>query len=195
MIIDKKAISDLLPKRLRSYYSEIPFNPETEEYLFTKKFYECSAETGRWKSGFHTVPAGSTIKNIYRSRYTGGVICAPDYSQMEVRAMAASAKEETLLNAFKNGEDPHKRTAAAVYKKDISEVTDDERKFAKAVTFAILYGGSTESIANNQMHGDMAGATKLVNGFYSGYPKLKLFIDAMHSLWKQSRCNFCRYRI
>jgi len=182
-VVDKNAISDLLPKRIRKYNDVGTFNPETEDMLLSVDFGICTAETGRWRSGIHTIPAGSTIKNIYTSRYTGGIICSPDYSQMEVRALAAIARETTMLEAFMNNEDIHKKTAMAVYQKRKEDITSAERGFSKAVTFAILYGSSVKSVAEDIMGGDVQRAQELFDKYYLGYPKLKTWIDTMHKLW------------
>lgn len=80
-IVDKDKISRLLPRRNRWYYDNLehPFDPNTEDTIMTMPWHVCTADTGRWKSGMHTIPTGSSIKNIYTSRYKGGVIMAPDY--------------------------------------------------------------------------------------------------------------------
>ena len=184
-VVKKSEIDSLLPLRQRSYYESNGEYSEDEELLMSTEFAVCMAETGRWKSGFHTVPAGSTIKNIYTSRYKGGVICAPDYSQMEVRAVAASAKEDVMLNVFKNNEDIHLKTASSVYKKPVENVTDAERKFSKTVTFAIIYGANEKTISKS-MGDDLAAAKELLDNFYEGYPKLKEWIDTMHKLWEKT---------
>jgi hypothetical protein len=186
-VVDKNTVSDLLPRRLRAYYDEeIPYDPESEELLLSMEFGVCTAETGRWRSGIHTIPAGSTIKNIYRSRYKGGVISAPDYSQMEVRAIAAAAQEDAMLEAFRSGADIHLRTAAAVWKKRPEDIVPAERRFSKMVTFAVLYGADEKNIADNFMNGDRVASKELLDNFYAGYPKLKTWVDTMHELWKQT---------
>jgi DNA polymerase I-like protein with 3'-5' exonuclease and polymerase domains len=186
-VVDKNKVSSLLPVRLRKYNdTDGIYDKATEELIISMSFNICGAETGRWRSGMHTIPAGSTIKNIYRSRYKGGVICAPDYSQMEVRAIAASAKEKIMLDVFKNGEDIHLKTASKVWKKDEKEITDAERRFSKSVTFAVLYGANEKNIADNFMMGDYNAAKEVMDGFYQGYPRLKVWVDAMHALFKQT---------
>ena len=119
-VVDKDQVGKLLPKRKRDYYADldydnpdkfIPFNKDTEDTIMTLPWNVCTADTGRWKSAMHTIPTGSSIKNIYTSRYKGGVIMAPDYSQMEVRAIACSADEDSMLEAFRNNADIHRMNA------------------------------------------------------------------------------------
>lgn len=88
-------------------------------------------------SGFHTIPSTSSIKNIYTSRYKGGVIFAPDYSQNEVRAIAAVSHCEPMLKAFREGADIHRQNAAAIWKKKPEDVTSVERRYAKMSTFCM----------------------------------------------------------
>lgn len=87
-VVDKDQVGKLLPKRKRDYYETldydnpdkfVPFNKDTEDTIMTLPWNVCTADTGRWKSAMHTIPTGSSIKNIYTSRYKGGVIMAPDY--------------------------------------------------------------------------------------------------------------------
>ena len=84
----------------------------------------------------------------------GNVLVNADYSQIELRILAHLSGDETLINAFKNNEDIHARTAAEVFGKEIGEVTSSERSQAKAVNFGIVYGisdfGLSKSIGSTR---------------------------------------------
>lgn len=186
-VVTRESLTDTLPIRIRNYYDEpYVYDKEKEELLLSVDFSICTAETGRWKSGLHTIPAVSSVKNIYRSRFKGGIICSPDYSQMEVRAIATIAGEEAMLDVFRNGGDIHTRTASVVYKKAEQDVSTAERKASKGVTFALLYGSSDRSIADDVMGGDYNKAKQFLEDFYNGYRKIKTWIDAMHEIWKRT---------
>ena len=99
---------------------EIQYNDVSDEKEIVNKIpiYQSSfmvdmADTGRWKSGMHCLPAGDTIKQLYTSRFNGGIIAMPDCSQAEVRMLAAVCQDENLLKAFRQeGMDIHKYVAS-----------------------------------------------------------------------------------
>lgn len=118
--------------RKRHYYDDnCRIDKATEDYIVASNFKVCTAETGRWQSGFHTIPFGSPVKKYYSSRYKGGTIFMPDYSQNEVRALAAASKCKPMIDAFLAGADIHRRNAAAIFGRPENEILDVERRFAK----------------------------------------------------------------
>jgi hypothetical protein len=84
----------------------------------------------------HTAPAHSDIRRLFVSRWKhqGGLILSSDYSQLELRILACLAEDEDFRQAFRDGKDIHREVAARVFKKDYSEVTDPQRRYAKCVT-------------------------------------------------------------
>lgn len=149
-----------------------------EDYLLMAKWSPNSADTGRWRSAQHTVPWGSQVKKYYTSRFVGGTTCCPDYSQMEVRTLAAISKDKNMLDLFYSGKDFHTETAKKVYRKD--EVTTAERRFSKTATFSLLYGAMEESFARNYCKGDLDYAKMVYGGFFEAYPDVKRWIDERH---------------
>lgn len=122
---------------------------DDEAYLLAAKWSPNTAETGRWRSAQHTVPWGSQVKKYYTSRFVGGTTLCPDYSQMEVRTLAAISKDENMLELFHSGKDFHTETAKKIYRKD--EVTTAERRFSKTAcvlgtTRVALLDGTTPMI-------------------------------------------------
>ena len=142
--------------------------------------HNCTAATLRWRGGVHTLPAGPMVKGIYTSRYKGGVIAAPDYSQQEIRTISGLANCQSLLEAYRNGEDVHMKTAMSVFKKPAEEITKNERRFCKSATFAILYGSTVPGLAN-LMSVPIEQAQQMMDGFFNAYPELKVWMDARHS--------------
>lgn len=156
--------------------------------IYQSSFFVDFADTGRWTSGFHTVPAGKSIKRIYTSRFDGGMIAMPDCSQAEVRVLAAVSGDENLLNAFQQqGMDIHKFVASRVFHDgDMSLVTSRERKVAKGAVFGLLYGESEKSFADSFFHGDISEAKKVYDYFYTSFPKIKDYVEDSHNMFKQT---------
>lgn len=177
VVVDKEALQSGNPRVLR----EGPYTPEIsrdKDYLLAAKWSPNTAETGRWRSGFHTIPWGSQVKKYYTSRYLGGTMLAPDYSQMEVRALAAISRDENMLELFRSGKDFHTETAKKIYRKE--EVTTAERRFSKTATFSLLYGAMEDSFAKNYCNGDMDYAHMVYGGFFEAYPRVKEWVDERH---------------
>lgn len=130
--------------------------------------------------GHHTIPGDATIKNVYRSRYKGGVIFAPDYSQAEIRMIAGLSNCKTMIDAFINGLDIHKFNAGKIFQVPIEEVTSAQRRYAKMFSFSILYGSTPEGAANDYLNGDVALAKSIFEDFYRAFPEIKDFIAEMH---------------
>ena len=105
-----------------------------------------------------------------------------DYSQIELRVAAAITEEPKMIEAYRNGIDLHRLTAALVMEKDPSAVTKDDRQLAKAVNFGLLYGQSARGLvgyAKNVYGVEMteARSREIRDRFFSAYPKLKAWQD------------------
>lgn len=168
---------ELLTKRTRLYTPDIS---EDEAYLMQASYNVCGAETLRWRTGIHTIPSGSDIKNIYTSRYKGGCIFAPDYSQMEIRCIAGASKCTPMLEAFKNGADIHMQNAVKIFRKPAEEILPAERRYSKMASFMILYGGDYKNFAEEYLDGDLKLGKYIYDSFYEAYPEIKTWIDERH---------------
>jgi len=142
------------------------------------------ADTGRWTSGWHNIPAGECIKSIYTSRFKGGCIAMPDGSQMEIRALAAESQDENLFKAFNDGLDIHRYFASKIYKIPYDEVTSRQRSTAKGAVFGLIYGMTERSFAQSYTNGNLSDAKEIYNAMYESFPKIKTYIDNAH---KQAR--------
>ena len=115
----------------------------------------------------------------YHNFFTGhGVLT--HQSQQEIRTISGLANCQSLLDAYRNGEDVHMKTAMSVFKKPKEEITKNERRFCKSATFAILYGSTVAGLAN-LMSVPMEQAQQMMDGFFGAYPELKVWMDARHS--------------
>ena len=151
-----------------------------EALLEQTNFGVGTAETGRWRSAYHVLPSGSSVKKLYTSRFKGGTILQPDFSANELRCVASAAQEENMLQAFREGKDIHKSNASKIYRVPEEEVTSFQRRFAKTLSFMTLYGGGAYSMADEYFGGDVARAQEQLDSFFSAFPGLKTWIDARH---------------
>lgn len=101
-----------------------------------------------------------------------------DYSQIELRILAAMSGDEKLIAAYKNSEDIHRATASAVFKVPLSEVTKDLRSKAKAVNFGIVYGISSFGLGEG-LNISRKEAEQYITSYFETYPGVKSFLDAL----------------
>ena len=137
--------------------------------------------TGRLGSGFHTLPHSSDIKLMYSSRHReqGGLICSADFSQLELRILAALAKEYKMIDAFIAGVDIHAKTASEIFHVPIDQVTDDQRQVGKVTNFSIIYGKTAETLKDD-LHCTKERAQEVIDNLLVGYDKVSNWIMARY---------------
>ena len=99
------------------------------------------------------------------------------FSQMELTCIAYYSQDENMINAFKEGKDMHRFTAAMAFNKPYDEVTSEERRSAKGINFGIVYQQGLATLAMNTTGGDIEAAQKLMDQFYGAFPKIKVWMD------------------
>ena len=185
---DHKIVADILLyrqyKKLQSTYVDaLPgeINPKTGRIHTI--YAQAVAATGRLSSNnpnLQNIPIrtqrGQEVRKAFIPRNEEYVLLAADYSQIELRIIAALSEEETMIEAFKNGEDIHASTASKVFKVPITEVTREQRSNAKTVNFGIIYGVSAFGLSN-QTSLDRKEAKALIDAYYETYPKLRSYIS------------------
>jgi DNA polymerase-1 len=172
-------------KKLQSTYVDaLPneINPKTGR--IHTEYAQAVAATGRLSSNnpnLQNIPIrterGREVRKAFIPRNEDYVLLAADYSQIELRIIAALSEEETMMNAFKNGEDIHASTAAKVFNIPINEVTREQRSNAKTVNFGIIYGVSAFGLSN-QTNLTRSEAKELIDTYYETYPKLKAYMSS-----------------
>ena len=186
---DHQIIRDVLEfrqyKKLQSTYVDaLPneINPKTNRIHTV--YAQAVAATGRLSSNnpnLQNIPIrterGREVRKAFVPRDENYVLLAADYSQIELRIIAALSEEETMMNAFKNGEDIHASTAARVFNVPLEEVTREQRSNAKTVNFGIIYGVSAFGLSN-QTNLTRSEAKELIDTYYETYPKLKAYMAA-----------------
>jgi DNA polymerase-1 len=119
---------------------------------------------------------GREVRKAFIPRNEDYVLLAADYSQIELRIIAALSQEQTMIQAFKDGEDIHASTAAKVFNVPLEEVTREQRGNAKTVNFGIIYGVSAFGLSN-QTDLSRSEAKELIETYYETYPKLRSYMS------------------
>lgn len=118
---------------------------------------------------------GKQIRKVFYPK-AGYTYVDADYSQIELRVLAHMSDDENLKKAYNEGKDIHRATAALVFHKPFEEVTENERRSAKAVNFGIVYGISAFGLAED-LGISRTEAKEYIEGYYEAYPKLKEYLD------------------
>ncbi len=171
-----------LAKLKNTYIDALPplVNPRTGRIHPT--FNQLGAATGRLSATRPNVqnipirtPEGVRIREAFVAA-EGDVLLSADYSQVELRILAHYSGDESLIEAFRRGEDIHRRTAAEVAGIAPAEVSEDQRARAKAVNFGIIYGSSAFGLAN-QLGIAAAEAQATIDAYFARYRGVRRFID------------------
>ena len=119
---------------------------------------------------------GKEIRKAFVPRDKDYLILSADYSQIELRIMASICGDESLMEAFNNGEDIHRRTASLVFQVDPEEVTSDMRRKAKEVNFGILYGLGPFGL-KTRLGITQTEAKNVIDSYFSRFKKVRNFMD------------------
>ncbi len=178
-ILDFRGLS-----KLKSTYVDALPNQVLEQTGHVHTDYmQTVAATGRLSSNnpnLQNIPIrterGRQVRKAFIPRNDEFTLLAADYSQIELRIIAALSKEENMIEAFKNGEDIHASTAAKVFGVPLAEVSREQRANAKTVNFGIIYGVSAFGLSN-QTDLSRSEARELIETYYTTYPKLKEYMN------------------
>ena len=185
---DHKIIRDILDFRglskLKSTYVDaLPEQVEPSTGRVHTDYLQTVAATGRLASNnpnLQNIPIrterGREVRKAFVPRDKDYVILSADYSQIELRIIAALSEEDNMIKAFKQGEDIHASTAAKVFNVPLSEVSREQRSNAKTVNFGIIYGVSAFGLSN-QTDLNRTEAKELIDTYYKTYPKLRQYIS------------------
>ena len=173
-----------LAKLKSTYVDALPLQVEPATGRVHTDYMQTVAATGRLSSNnpnLQNIPIrtarGRQVRKAFVPRNEDYTLLAADYSQIELRIIAALSEEETMIEAFKNGEDIHASTASKVFNVPINEVTREQRSNAKTVNFGIIYGVSAFGLSN-QTDLSRGEAKELIDTYYETYPKLKKYMSA-----------------
>ena len=173
-----------LAKLKSTYVDALPLQVEEITGRVHTDYMQTVAATGRLSSNnpnLQNIPIrterGRQVRKAFIPRNDEYILLAADYSQIELRIIAALSQEETMIEAFKNSEDIHASTASKVFNVPITEVTREQRSNAKTVNFGIIYGVSAFGLSN-QTDLSRGEAKELIDTYYETYPKLKAYMSA-----------------
>lgn len=147
-------------------------------------FKQSLTSTGRLSSAepnLQNIPIRTPLGRHMRKFFVaedGNILVDADYSQIELRLLAALSGDENMINAFRRGEDIHASTAAAVFHVPPEEVTDELRKRAKAVNFGIVYGIGAFSLAAD-IKTSVAEARAYIESYFRNYPKIDQYLKGV----------------
>ncbi|KQC30032.1 DNA polymerase I [Flagellimonas eckloniae] len=171
-----------LAKLKSTYVDALPNEVQQHSGRVHTDYMQTVAATGRLSSNnpnLQNIPIrterGRQVRKAFVPRDENHVLLAADYSQIELRIIAALSEEDTMIEAFKNGEDIHASTASRVFNVPIEEVTREQRGNAKTVNFGIIYGVSAFGLSN-QTDLSRSEAKELIETYYKTYPKLRNYM-------------------
>ena len=179
-------IEDILDYRqvtkLNSTYAEGLLKQIEEDGRIHTVFKQTGTATGRLSSAepnLQNIPIrtemGKELRRYFIPKKDNYLLIDADYSQIELRLLAALAEDEQMIAAFESGEDIHTATAATVFGVEREMVTAELRKRAKAVNFGILYGMGAFSLAED-LHTSQAKAKEYIAGYFAAYPQIDAYL-------------------
>jgi len=170
-------------KLQNTYVDALPNQVDAKTGRVHTDYMQTVAATGRLSSNnpnLQNIPIrterGRQIRKAFIARDENYTLLAADYSQIELRIIAALSGEENMIKAFQNNEDIHRSTASKVFNVPLEEVTKEQRSNAKTVNFGIIYGVSAFGLSN-QTDLSRKEAAELIDAYYQTYPKLKAYMS------------------
>ncbi len=166
-----------------TYIDALPNQVDAKTGRVHTDYMQTVAATGRLSSNnpnLQNIPIrterGRLIRKAFIARDENYTLVSADYSQIELRIIAALSGEENMIKAFQNNEDIHRSTAAKVFNVPLEEVTKEQRSNAKTVNFGIIYGVSAFGLSN-QTSLSRKESAELIEAYYATYPKLKSYMS------------------
>ncbi len=180
VIIEFRSVS-----KLKSTYTDkLPLQIAESTGRIHTSYHQAIAATGRLSStdpNLQNIPIRTAEGRRIRQAFVapeGQVLLAADYSQIELRIMAHLSEDPGLTKAFADGQDVHRATAAEVFGMALEDVTDDQRRSAKAINFGLMYGMSAFGLAK-QLGIARDEAQEYVNLYFDRYPGVKAYMDGI----------------
>jgi len=174
-----------LQKLKSTYVDALPLMISPKDGLIHTSYNQAVAATGRLSSNnpnLQNIPIrtekGREIRRAFVPRSPEFVIVSADYSQIELRIMAAFSHDEAMLDAFRQGRDIHTATAAKIFKLPIDQVDSEMRRRAKTANFGIIYGISGFGLAQ-RLNIPRKEAQALIDAYFAEFPAVKEYMDGV----------------
>lgn len=181
-----------LAKLKSTYVDALPLQVSEVTGRVHTDYMQTVAATGRLSSNnpnLQNIPIrterGRQIRKAFIPRDSDHLLLAADYSQIELRIIAALSEEDNMLAAFRQGADIHAATASKVFGVPLDAVTREQRSHAKTVNFGIIYGVSAFGLSN-QTDLSRSEAKALIDTYYESYPKLKAYMNHQVSFAREN---------
>ena len=183
-----KIVADILEwrqvQKLKSTYVDaLPLEVNKSTGRVHTTYMQTVAATGRLSSNNPNLqnipirtPRGQQVRKAFIARNPDYVLLSADYSQIELRIIAALSEEHNMIESFLHGEDIHRSTAAKVFNVPLEEVTREQRSHAKTVNFGIIYGVSAFGLSA-QTDLSRSESKELIDTYYATYPNLRNYIN------------------
>ena len=172
-----------LQKLKSTYVDALPALISKKDGRIHTSYNQAVAATGRLSStnpNLQNIPIrtakGREIRKAFIPRDKDFILMSADYSQIELRIMAAFAKDESMIEAFKNGRDIHAATASKIFKVLIEDVDDDMRRKAKTANFGIIYGISAFGLSQ-RLGIPRREATDIIDTYFTEFSAVKTYMD------------------
>ena len=171
-----------LAKLKSTYVDALPLQVNPKTGRVHTSFSQTGSVTGRVASSnpnLQNIPIRTEIGQRVRNAFTATentVLLAVDYSQIELRIVAHMSEDETMLEAFRQGQDIHATTAAAIYRIPLAQVNKEQRRHAKAINFGLIYGMSPFGLSHTTGL-TLAEAEDFVNAYFQEFPGVKKYLD------------------
>ena len=172
-----------MAKLKSTYVDALPNMVNPRDGRIHSSFNQALAATGRLSSNnpnLQNIPirteAGRKVRKAFIPGDEEHILLAADYSQIELRLIAEISGDEAMLEAFINGQDIHRATAAKVYDVPFDEVTADQRRNAKTVNFSIIYGAGATNLSQ-QLDIKRTEATELIKQYFAQYQGLSKYME------------------
>lgn len=170
-----------LSKLLNTYIDKLPSYADVNGLVHTS-LEQTVVTSGRLSSkdpNLQNIPVrshyGQLIRECFIAKPNHQLICA-DYSQIELRILAHISNDSNLIDAFKSGADIHLATAGQIFNKPLTEVSKDERRYAKTINFGLIYGKSVFGLAK-ELKIERAAAKLYIDTYFAQYPKVKDYME------------------
>jgi DNA polymerase I len=186
LIVEKIGMYREVAKLLSTYVEALPALADAQGRVHTT-YHQSGAATGRLSStdpNLQNIPIRTEIGRKIRRGFVaekGWSLVSCDYSQIQLRIVAALAKDEKMLSAFRQGIDVHTATAANIWKVPLSEVTVDQRRAAKTINFGVLYGQGPVALSKGAGI-SFAEAKEFIKKYFEVYSGVREYLETIRAL-------------
>ncbi len=167
-----------LQKKLGTYLETYPKFVDGKDGRIHANFLQCRVPTGRLactNPNIQQIPHEDEFRRCFVAE-EGYTFVIADYSQVELRILAEVSGDPAFVEAFQNGDDLHRVTAATMYGVTMDEVSKDQRSAAKRINFGLMYGRGAKSLSA-QLGTDEERGRQLIDEYFANYPKVRSFLQ------------------